>query len=176
MQVLEEWGRHSRAAVLVDLLELLLLLLLLLYLIMVSADARHGATPNIGVDVHHVVIDVTVDFLLVHIWGVLVLPAASTGDRKVVHLAARVVLTRRQDISHAGMVVLGIELAQLGYLTFVLLTFVELEVLSGRVDVFLQGLPLLRLWRVGILHLVTPRHEPVLVFGMVLGWGLGQVA
>lgn len=111
MQVLEEWGRDTtRATVLMDLLELLWMLLLLLHLIIVLADAWHGATARIGIDVHHVVIDVTVDFLLVHIRGVLVLPAASAGDRKVVHLTARVVLTRRQDISHASLMVLGVEL------------------------------------------------------------------
>ena len=70
----------------------------------------------------------------------LVLPAACPRGRKVVR-DSRTILSGSQDVSHPCLV--SIDTAKLGDLTFILLSFIKLDMLSSALDMPLQCLALL---------------------------------
>ena len=162
--------------------------------IVIDAGVRrkeHGPAP-IRIHMHHVIVNVTatsVHLLVRQNGGVVtsitiaglasIFPATGARHGEVVDLA-RAVLPSGQHVTHAGLV--DIEPAQLRYLALVLLSFVELDVLSGRFDALLEGellshlrlllqvvlcLPLLTLRWLWLLDLTGARHEPaLLLFGL----------
>ena len=64
----------------------------------------------------------------------------------------RTVLASRKNITHAGLV--NIKAAQLGYLSFILLSLIKLDVLGRTLDMPLKRLALLGLWCSALGHLL----------------------
>ena len=77
---------------------------------------------------HHVIVHVTIDLMILYILGIFLLPATRSRDWKVVDRAL-LVLSRRQHVAHAGLS--SIEATQLRYLAFILLALVKLDVICS---------------------------------------------
>ena len=106
-------------------------------------------------------INSTVIVLMHHVddcvcWILVLLPAASTRDRKVVD-DTRTVFAGSKNVSHASLV--NVEATQLGYLSLVLLSLVKLHVLRSTFNVSLQGLTLLGLGQLSELVLALERDR-----------------
>ena len=97
------------------------------YVGIVFRGKEHSAT-SIRVHMHHVIVHVTIDLMILYILGIFLLPATRSRDWKVVDRAL-LVLSRRQHVAHAGLS--SIEATQLRYLAFILLALVKLDVICS---------------------------------------------
>ena len=96
----------------------------------------------------------------------IALPSTGPRSRKVVN-DARTILSRREHVPHARLV--HIKSTKLRYLSFVLLPLVKLYMLRRTLNVPLQCLTLLRLWRVRHGHMLGQLQWKTLLHAIARG-------